>query len=158
MASSVFYEISLLRHRWSMLTVDTDCREWYCFPWRLPPQRDRWSRTHGRATALWYWPMLPGDAIWNLCCMLAAIELKKGKANKRIQNLDVMSQQNKWGVMTNEEPQLLSKIQTRKKFNRMLFIRTKHNMQIFGVIPFIKLQNNTWGLNDEKNVQNQMEG
>ena len=26
---------------------------------------------------------------------------------------------------------------------RMLFIRTKHNMQIFGVIPFIKLQNDT---------------
>ena len=26
---------------------------------------------------------------------------------------------------------------------RMLFIRTKHNMQIFWVIPFIKLQNDT---------------
>ena len=25
----------------------------------------------------------------------------------------------------------------------MLFIRTKHNLQMFGVIPFIKLQNGT---------------
>ena len=29
-----------------------------------------------------------------------------------------------------------------KRFKITLFIRTKHNMQIFGVIPFIKLQNN----------------
>ena len=35
------------------------------------------------------------------------------------------------------------KIQTHKRFKRMLFIRTKHNLQIFGVIHFIKLQNNT---------------
>ena len=34
-------------------------------------------------------------------------------------------------------------MQTRKMFRRTLFIRTKHDMQIFGVIPFIKLQNNT---------------
>ena len=26
---------------------------------------------------------------------------------------------------------------------RMLLIRTKHNMRIFGVIPFMKLQNDT---------------
>ena len=26
----------------------------------------------------------------------------------------------------------------------MLFIRTKHNLQIFGGIPFIKLQNDTY--------------
>ena len=32
-------------------------------------------------------------------------------------------------------------IQTHKRFKIMLFIRTKHNMQIFGVISFIKLQN-----------------
>ena len=30
-----------------------------------------------------------------------------------------------------------------KRFKITLFIRTKHNMQIFGVIPFIKLQNDT---------------
>ena len=36
-----------------------------------------------------------------------------------------------------------TRIQTRKRFNRMLFIRTKHNMRIFGVIPFVKLQNDT---------------
>ena len=30
-----------------------------------------------------------------------------------------------------------------KRFKRMLFIWTKRNMQIFRVIPFIKLQNNT---------------
>ena len=33
---------------------------------------------------------------------------------------------------------------TRKRFKRtLLFIRTKHNMRIFGVIPFIKLRNDT---------------
>ena len=32
-------------------------------------------------------------------------------------------------------------IQTRKRFKIMLFIMTKHNMQILGVISFIKLQN-----------------
>ena len=35
------------------------------------------------------------------------------------------------------------KIQTHKMFKRTLFIRTKHNIRIFGVIPFIKLQNDT---------------
>ena len=30
-------------------------------------------------------------------------------------------------------------IQTHKLFKRTLFIRTKHNMRIFVVIPFIKL-------------------
>ena len=28
-------------------------------------------------------------------------------------------------------------LQTHKGFKRMLFIRTKHNLQSFGVIPFI---------------------
>ena len=32
-------------------------------------------------------------------------------------------------------------IQTHRRFKRMLFIRTKHNMQIFSIIPFIKPQN-----------------
>ena len=32
---------------------------------------------------------------------------------------------------------------THKMFKRMLFITTKHNTQILGVIPFIKLQNDT---------------
>ena len=31
-------------------------------------------------------------------------------------------------------------IQTHKRFGITLFIRTKHNMRIFGVIPFIKLK------------------
>ena len=35
----------------------------------------------------------------------------------------------------------VNKTQTHKRFRRTLFIRTKHNIQIFGVIPFIKLQN-----------------
>ena len=35
------------------------------------------------------------------------------------------------------------KIQSHRRFKRTLFIRTKHHMQIFGVMPFIKLQNNT---------------
>ena len=30
---------------------------------------------------------------------------------------------------------------THKRFKITLFIRTKHNMRIFEVIPFIKLQN-----------------
>ena len=38
-------------------------------------------------------------------------------------------------------------IQTHKKVQKnaiiLLAIRTKHNMEIFGVIPFIKLQNDT---------------
>ena len=35
-------------------------------------------------------------------------------------------------------------IQTHKKFKRTLFIRTKtRNLQIFGLIPFVKLQNET---------------
>ena len=36
------------------------------------------------------------------------------------------------------------KIETRKRLKSgTLFIRTKHNMRIFGVIPFFNLQNNT---------------
>ena len=35
------------------------------------------------------------------------------------------------------------KIQTHKRFKLMLFIRTKRNMRSFGIIPFIKLQNDT---------------
>ena len=37
----------------------------------------------------------------------------------------------------------LSKIQIHKRFKRTLFIRTKEDMQIFGVIAFIKLQNDS---------------
>jgi len=35
------------------------------------------------------------------------------------------------------------KIQTYKRFKRTLFIRTRQNQQMFGVIPFVKLQNDT---------------
>ena len=34
-------------------------------------------------------------------------------------------------------------IETRKRFKITLFIRTKHDMRIFWVTPFIKLQNGT---------------
>ena len=34
-------------------------------------------------------------------------------------------------------------IQTHKRFKRTQCIRTKHSMRILGVIPLIKLQNNT---------------
>ena len=34
-------------------------------------------------------------------------------------------------------------VQTHKRFKIMLFIRTKHNMRIFGITLFIKLQNDT---------------
>ena len=33
--------------------------------------------------------------------------------------------------------------QTHKMFKRTLFIRTKHKLRIFVLIPFIKLQNDT---------------
>ena len=36
-----------------------------------------------------------------------------------------------------------NKIQTHERFKRTLYIRTKHNLQIFGIIPFIKQQNDT---------------
>ena len=35
------------------------------------------------------------------------------------------------------------KIQTHKRFKRTLLVKTKHNLRIFGVIPFIKLKNDT---------------
>ena len=34
-------------------------------------------------------------------------------------------------------------VKSGRRFKRMLFIRTKHNMHIFRVIPFIQLQNDT---------------
>ena len=40
----------------------------------------------------------------------------------------------------NSAYQPITPYQTQKRFKRTLFIRTKHNTQIFGVIPFIKLQ------------------
>ena len=44
------------------------------------------------------------------------------------------------------------RIQTLKRFRITLFIRTKHNMRVFGVIPFTKLQNDTkQQLNGKKN-------
>ena len=39
-----------------------------------------------------------------------------------------------------EKPKKLDTTQTHEMFKRTLFIRTKCNMQIFGVIPFFKLQ------------------
>ena len=39
--------------------------------------------------------------------------------------------------------QFVSKTQTHKRFNIRLFVRTKHNIRFFGVIPFVKLQNDT---------------
>ena len=36
-----------------------------------------------------------------------------------------------------------NKIQRHKRLKRTLFIRTRHSLPIFGVVPFIKLQNNT---------------
>ena len=38
---------------------------------------------------------------------------------------------------------LQSLIRTHKRFKRTLFIWTKRNMRIFGVLPFLKLQNDT---------------
>ena len=33
----------------------------------------------------------------------------------------------------------LGKMQTHERLKRTLFVRTKHNMRIFGVIPFMKI-------------------
>ena len=43
----------------------------------------------------------------------------------------------KWGKGTH-----FAEIQTHNMFKRNLFIRTNHNMPIFGIIPFIKLKEN----------------
>ena len=43
-----------------------------------------------------------------------------------------------------------NKIQTHKRFKRMLFLRIKHNMQTFTAILFIKLQNDRQQLYSEK--------
>ena len=37
----------------------------------------------------------------------------------------------------------LNKIQTYKIIKRTQFIRTRQNQQIFGLIPYVKLQNDT---------------
>ena len=42
-----------------------------------------------------------------------------------------------------EKAEVDSKIQTLKRFKRTLFIKTKHNLQIFRGILFVKLQNDT---------------
>ena len=41
------------------------------------------------------------------------------------------------------EPLTNDHFQTRKRFRRTLFIRTRQNQQTFGVTPFVKLQNDT---------------
>ena len=56
-----------------------------------------------------------------------------------------------YGLCGRKAPNLLNnypdtdfvKIQIRKHLKRTLFSRTKHDMRIFEVIPFFKLQNNT---------------
>ena len=46
-------------------------------------------------------------------------------------------------TQTGTDRPVLDTIQAQMGFKRTLFIRTKHNLYIFGVIPFIKLQNHT---------------
>ena len=46
-------------------------------------------------------------------------------------------------IHTNDVKPNVYEIQTHKRFRKTLFIRTKHNMWIFRVIPFVKLQNDT---------------
>ena len=54
----------------------------------------------------------------------------------------------------NDEPASIKKIKKKKKkkknLKRTLFIETKHDTRIIGIIPFIKLQNNTTVKKDEK--------
>ena len=47
-----------------------------------------------------------------------------------------------WGVGRIRRKKKIS-IQTHERFKSTLFIRTKHSMRIFGLIPFTKLQNDT---------------
>ena len=45
-------------------------------------------------------------------------------------------------------------VQTHRRFRITLFIRTKNNMRIFGVMPFIELQTTLkQQLNSEKNMK-----
>ena len=46
-----------------------------------------------------------------------------------------------WEIITCGDAANRCKIQTHKSFKRTLYIRTKHNVQIFRAIPFITLQN-----------------
>ena len=48
----------------------------------------------------------------------------------------------------------INMIQTQKRLDRTLFITTKHQMRIFMVIPFFRLQNNT----EKKQKQKQLSG
>ena len=49
-------------------------------------------------------------------------------------------------------------VQTHKRFKIMLFIRTKQDMRIYGVIPFIKLQKTTYTtIKRWKTMKNEME-
>ena len=57
------------------------------------------------------------------------------------------------GLAVNE---LLPSLVLHKRFKRTLFIRTEHDVQIFSVIPFIKLQNDTEQLSWWKMMKNEM--
>ena len=49
----------------------------------------------------------------------------------------------KWKMKKVTELNCFYEIQTHKRFKGTLFIWTKHNIGIFGLIPIIKLQNDT---------------
>ena len=63
--------------------------------------------------------------------------LAEGQACKAILNCSSLLRSNYWQLLALSRRDI---IQTHKRFRRTLFIRTKHNKRIFGVIPFIKLQ------------------
>ena len=55
-------------------------------------------------------------------------------------------------VLGEEKKPVMYKVQTHKRFQRTLFIRTKHNLHVFGVISFIKLQNILPNTGQENNI------
>ena len=62
------------------------------------------------------------------------------------------------GVAIGDKDGSTFKIQTHKRFKRTVFIRTRQNQQIFGVIPFVKLQKDTWTTaKRSKTMKNEME-
>ena len=65
------------------------------------------------------------------------------KTNSSVQDVYVCVKQSKYCTAYSARSNARKRVQTQKRFKRTLFIRTKHNTHIFGVNPFMKLQNDT---------------
>ena len=70
--------------------------------------------------------------------IIVYIRIKDAKPQVLAYHVQIKSSKELYGTRPN-----FCKIQTHKRFKGTLFIRTKPNIQILGVIPFMKLQNKT---------------